>query len=216
MSNKAGVQRTNKLALLANGVVDLFLIAGYTLELIKGGRTPLFYSIVLFITLIHIIAPTAIYLKDKENKLIKVITVSGYLLMYVTALFTTDRITVFTFAFPILATYMLYYNFRFMLISCATIMLTNIVHMFYNYFYINLKGMDSTDYTIQFAAVFLYCFSMLLTTRHSNHLSDEKLKSIRDEEEKQEAILADVLEIAAVLLLVCMVAAIVIGKEVDS
>ena len=194
------LQSTNLVVLLINWILDIFLVLGYITEYFKGGRTLQFVTVFIISVIIPIIAATIIYIRNKENRYIKVITIIGYFIIYLIALFTTSRIMVYTYVFPIVAMYLLYFDLPFMIVTCSITFIINVIRIIYS---INVWGVKdssiTTDYTIQFASIFLYCFALIVATRLSNRFNSEKLKAINEEKARQEEILKGVLETASVL-----------------
>lgn len=196
----SAIQSTNRVVLLINWLLDLFLIFGYIGEYFKGGRSLSFVITFIIIVLVPMTTATVLYMKNGENKNIKYITLIGYFLMYLFAMFTSTRTLVYVYLFPIIAMYFLYFDLKLMVVTCGIILATNVARIIW---LIAFKGMTehaiTTDYTIQFSSVFLYSVSLVVATKLSNRFNSEKLQSIEEQKVKQETILADVLKTASVL-----------------
>ena len=199
--NSVGIQKsTNKVVLSINWFLDLFLILGYVLEYKKGAKDLSYVITFILIVLIPMLVATFVYLKNGESKRMRYITLTGYFIMYVFVMFTAAKISVYVYMFPILLMYFLYFNLPLMVTCCSVAMAINIVKILYCIFFKGMTGPDViTEFTIEFASVFLYSFSLIASTKLSNRYNADKLRSIEEEKVKQEAILADVLKIASVL-----------------
>jgi Methyl-accepting chemotaxis protein len=198
--SNTSLQSTNFIVLLINWILDLFLVFGYIAEFFKGGRSLLFVIVFIALVLIPIVFATIIYTKDKNSKLLKIITISGYFIIYIFALFTTSRVMVYTYVFPIVAMYLLYFDLPFMVVSCSITFVINVIRIIYSATVLGINdSIVTTDYTIQFASIFLYCFALIVATRLSNRFNTEKLKAIEEERAKQEEIFKGVLNTASVL-----------------
>ncbi|MCX7749746.1 MAG: methyl-accepting chemotaxis protein [Clostridia bacterium] len=197
---KSSLQRTNGVVLLINCFLTVFLCIGYTIEYLKGQKTLNYVLLFYIIAIVPIAFATTVYLKNKESKNFKLFTLVGYFILYIFVMFTADKILVYVYMFPIIMMYFLYFDLRLMIRSCGIIFIINILRISKDIFVIGKnKPDDITNYTIQFASVFLFCFALIVATKLSNRFSSEKLDSIEMERAKQEEILRDVLKIARIL-----------------
>lgn len=202
MGNRNTIGKVNFFVLLVNAILDFFLIIGYGLEYIKGTKTIGYVVILLAIVLVPMISATFVYLKNHQSSTMKIITLSGYFVLYIFVMFTaaSDRPLVFVYMFPIIVGYFLYFDIRIVIASSIGFMTVNIAKILYYVAFLKLTdSFNTTNYLIQFAAVFIFSFSMLFSTKLSNQFNREKMDDIESERKKQEVILEDVLHIAAVL-----------------
>jgi len=194
------LKSTNGVVLMINCVLDVFLILGYIGEVLKGQKTAAYVLTFSVIVIIPIAFAGLVYLKNRENRYLKYITLVGYFIMYIFVMFTAERILVYVYMFPIVLMYFLYFDMRFMIGSCTIVFVINLVKIAVDVF---VRGYSTpthiTDYTIQGASVLLFNISLIISTRLSNRYNREKIASINTEKTKQEAILTDVLKIASVL-----------------
>lgn len=192
----------NRSVLLINWILNLVLVLGYLMEYFKGAKS-LGYILVLFsIVFVPLIMASILYFRNKESKVMKFVTLSGYFIMYTFVMFMADidRILVFVYMFPIILMYFLYFDLKIMVASCSLALLINIAKITYYMFVLHITDPNSTtNFTLQIAVVLLYSISVILSTKLSNKFNKEHLESIKKETEKQEAILADIFKIAAVL-----------------
>lgn len=198
--NMDSMKSTNRVVLIINWVLSGFLVFGYISELIKGGKSIEYVGTFIAIVVIPMSIATILFFKNRSSAKLKIITLSGYLCVYSFALLTSDRSTIFTYLFPILLMYFLYFDLRFLIIGCSVAVTINIASVIIN---VTVRGMNdassTTNYTIQICVVLMYCFSLVLSTKLSNRYNKQKLESINEEKARQEEILSDVLKIASVL-----------------
>lgn len=200
ISENDSAKRTNKVVLIINWILNAFLIIGYTLEFVKGNKSITYVGAMVSIILISFTFATIVYLKNKSNPNLKLFTLGAYFLVYGFALMTTDRITVFVYLFPILLMYFLYFDFKLIIWASSVSVAINIISILKNVFILKMTAQSiSTDYTIQFCVVLMYCFSLTLSSKLAIKFNIEKISSIEEEKKKQNVILNDVLKIAAVL-----------------
>lgn len=200
MDNSTALKKTNKAVLTANVISNIVILLGYLNEVIQGGRTLLYTLGIILISSGPLVYAIIKYQKDNSDKNLKYITLGGYLLMYTVALFTSQRNMVFTYIFPILLIYFLYFDLKLIKITCAIVIVLNVARIIFAITVLKLtqEGV-ATEYIIQIAVVFLYCFCIILSTKVSNVLNSEKIKTIEKEKEKQEVLLSDILKTANVL-----------------
>lgn len=196
----SAIARSNKVVLIINWVLNLFLVLGYMVEYLKGAKELSYILIFMALVLIPISFASFIYLKNKENPNIKYITLIGYFIMYIFVMFTAQNHLVFVYMFPIILMYFLYFNLPLIAVSCLTVIIINVSKVMYMLVVLNLDtAQDTTIYTIQIAAVLLYSLSLIIATKLSNTIHQEKLQSIQIQKEKQQQITDEVLHIGSLL-----------------
>lgn len=202
MGDLSAQKKVNKFVLATNWVLDLFLVLGYLVEFFKHSRTLTYVMELILIVLIPMAIATVIFLRDGRNKNMKYVTLSGYLILYLFVMLTggPQRQLVYVYMFPIILMYFLYFDLSLIVASCGTAVLINVVKIAYYIFGLGLTDSEQiTYYMIQFASVFLYSFALVFSTKLSNQFNKERLDNIHNEQEKQGAILKDVLKTAKIL-----------------
>jgi len=201
MENGLNTARINRYVLTVNWILDIFLLLGYTMEYFKGGRSLEFVTVFFIIMLIPMAAATLLYFRNRGDERLKIITLTGYFILYTFAVFSTSRTMVYIYIVPMLSIYLLYFNLKLMKISCAAMVIINITRVIY---LAGIKGLNDpstiTDYTIQLASVILFAVVYIGTTKISNEINSEKIQSIEGEKEKQKELLARMMETSAVLI----------------
>ena len=133
MDTTLNSKRVNKFVLLANWALDIFLIIGYVMEYFKGAKTLTYIIEMFLIILIPMIIANILYIRNNRNVYVKYITIIGYFALYVFVMFTASpsRPLVFVYMFPIILAYFLYFNLRFIVISCSAVLTINVVKILY-------------------------------------------------------------------------------------
>lgn len=199
---KVASRRVNRFVLILNWGIDLFLIAGYITEYFKGAKTLSYLLVMMAIIVIPMVTATFIFLKNNRSNIMKYITLSGYFVLYGFAMFTAppERLHVFAYMFPIVLSYFLYFDLKLVLAASVAFTSVNVARIVYLTFFLGYNSSyDTTNYLIQFGCVLMFAVSLMYSTKISNTFSEEKIRDIMEEQSKQENILTDVLEIAAVL-----------------
>jgi len=194
------LKRTNFTAILINALIDLFLILGYVVEYLKGGKTLSFVAMIIVVVLVPMVWAIIVYRRKGNCDYIKYITLVGYFILYTIAMFFSTRTLTYVYMFPIVSVYLLYFNLKLIVFSCVTILGLNISRIVYNIAVHQLNSPDlTTDYTIQMASVILFAVSIILTTKLSNQFSNAKLESLQKEQNAQKAVSENLRNILKVL-----------------
>lgn len=195
------VKQINRVILIINIIMNFFLIVGYLLEYIKGSRgIEYLLSFVGIIVLSYSVA-VIVYFRNNSSRYVRVFTLLSYFLMYTFALLTSVKPTVFTYMFPMLLMYYLYFDMKLLMWASGISILINLVSLGKNIFLLKLTSNPelTTNYTIQLLVSLTFCISLALSAKLAIKFNAEKLMSIEHEKKKQQDILGNVLQIAAVL-----------------
>ncbi len=192
--------KANKVLVTMNTVLILFMIAGYVLDYFKGNKTLSFTLIFCTLSSIFVIIPLFLYFRNTSSKFLKHITIIDFIIIYVFAMFAAERLLVYTFIFPIISVYILYFDEKLISRLCTIVVLINIAEIVHSIFWLGLNDPNiTTDYTIQFATIFLYSFCVVHSTKLANSFNKEKMDVIEQEKLKEEAVLNDILKAVNVL-----------------
>jgi len=194
-------KKINKSVLVINYILDTFLLIGYIIEYLKGARSFIFVLTFFGVMLFPLVIATVIFIKNRSDETIKFITLIGYFILYIFVIFSTTRTMVYVYILPMLSMYLLYFNLQLMRISCLAMVVLNIIRVAY---LVVIEGIREpyviTDYEIQVACVILFSFVYIGTTKISNEINAEKMKTIEDEKEKQKKLISDILATSAILI----------------
>jgi methyl-accepting chemotaxis protein len=192
-------KKTNKVVLLINCILSSVLAVAYTAEFFKGQRSLQYIIIFVTAVIVPIICALVIYFKNKESVSIKYITLIGYLIVYTISIITSSSSMAFVYIFPIMVMYLLYFNMKLTVYGNAYVFALNLGVIIYKVVSQKLTAGDITDLEIQFAAITLFAISVILSTKLSNQFNFNKISSIEKHQEKQEAILSNILKAADIL-----------------
>lgn len=193
-------KRTNIAVLAINLMLDIFFLLGYIVEYLKGEKSLSYLALLFSILLIPIISAIIIYFKKPDSRIMKYITLTGYFVIYIFAMFTSSRLIIFTYVFPIISMYLLYYDLKLITTSSIIVFIINVARIYYNIAYLKINSTsDITNYTIQFIAILLYGVSLYICTYCSNLFSKEKMQNIEAEKQKQNELVSDIIKTASIL-----------------
>ncbi len=199
MISNENLHQTNRVVLIINSILSLFLAVGYTLEFLKGNRSLQYIIVFVSAVAIPITIALIMYIRNGGSGKIKHVTMIGYLIIYSIALATASTRMAFVYIFPIIVMYLLYFDLRFTMCSYSYVFVLNMAVMLQTVLFEKLAKRDITELTIQFAAILLFGIAVILSTSLSNKFSSEKLDNIKKQGQKQEEILSKILEAANIL-----------------
>ena len=180
------LKKANFTAITINWMIDAFLLLGYIVEYLKGGRTLSYVFIIVGLIFIPMLYVSYLYKRNPSDNKIKYISLIGYFILYITAMFTTSRILVYVYMFPILSVYMLYFNLKLIVISCSVLIVSNSLRIAYLITSLNMTSPSlTTDYMIQFASVSLFFSGIDHDNQTFKRIQLKKIESLKNEQEMQ-------------------------------
>lgn len=191
---------TNKMIITIITIITTFATLGNIIDVL-GGRKPPAYALGFpIIGIILIFYLRRLFKKNPETTKIKYRGYIGFFIMYTFTLFTSQRIMVFIYVFPVMYMCMLYYDIKLMKRISASVILINIIRTFYLVLHVKLVDKGSiTDYTIEIIALFVVCWNSIIATRLTKKFNEDSISKIEAVNKQQEAILNEVLTIGSVL-----------------
>ncbi|SFU57117.1 methyl-accepting chemotaxis protein [Clostridium sp. DSM 8431] len=192
--------QTNKLVIITICTIITAIIAGKLADVFKGQIQPLSFAAFIAVSIILILYLYILSKNDENIFKIKNHAYIGFYLLYTYAMFTSTRTLVFIYVFPVLYMYSIYGEVKLMKKIASSIISVNILRIIWLITIINLNDKSSvTDYTIQFLAVLVVCWTSVLATKTTKQFNNESLEDIKEANKNQERILNQVLEIGNLL-----------------
>lgn len=190
-----------------NLVVSIFSISMALLILVhqffslQKAEVSRIYIISLSVSFVFILfAAIFMYNRNPYSAILKRVTAYLYFLYYIIILFGSHNILLFTIVSPILTIYVLYFDLRLIKRASVLIILSNIVLVIYNIFYLGMNTpKELSNFYLQIICILGYGANLFITTYLSNKFNSIKLGSIQDEKEKQQSLLTDILRVAGIL-----------------
>ncbi len=198
-TKETGIAQVNKVVLIYVTIIDLFMIFGYFNDYIQGNISFMFMlivEIVLFGTLITDFATRKILPQKFKH-----ISLIGYMMMYALVVFGSQNDMVYTIVFPVTVIYILYYDYKLVksiALVFGTVNLLDVVYVIAILRHMHSGGaLNSTSLLLQGASVIVYVIVLCTTTKISNQNNEDKLNSVKVEQEKSEELLSEVLSVVA-------------------
>jgi len=171
----------NKKAMYMWLFTAIILSLAYTIELIKGGRTPQYYTVFMLICWIPFFLGVAFLLvKGMDTTWYKETITVGYGVFYAFTVLTSDTNLTFAYIFPIICMLMLYKDKKmFMRIS-----LLNIALIIANFIYTRASGnaasLTMAEFEIQLGVIVLSYIAYVLAIDHMQKSDGAMLGSVQD------------------------------------
>lgn len=161
-------------------ITAIILSAAYTIELIKGGRTPEYYAVFMIICWVPFFLGVAILkIKGLDTTLYKETIVIGYGIFYAFTVVTSDTNLTFAYIFPIICMLLLYKD-RNLFIRIGIL---NILLMVANFIITRVTGNAGTlsmaEFEIQLGVIVLSYISYILAINHLHHSDGAMLDSVK-------------------------------------
>ncbi|MEY8391680.1 hypothetical protein D3Z36_08245 [Lachnospiraceae bacterium] len=190
----------NQFLLIIITVMDLFLFFGYFSDYSKGNIGLGFLAAVELTVLVSMIADYAVFLHQKDSRIFKHVSVTGYMVVYAIALLGAQNDLVFALVFPLTVIYILYFDYRLILriaVVYSLITVTDLVYLAAVLKHLPSGAeLNSTSLLIQGASVIVYLIVLCGTTKISNRNNDMRIASLSEEKEHSARLLEDVLKVA--------------------
>ena len=158
----------------------IILSIAYTIELIKGGRTPAYYTSFMLICWVPFIFG-CIFLKIKGMDTVwyKEVVSVGYGIFYAFTVLTSDTNLTFAYIFPVICMLMLYKDTNLFI----RIGILNILLMIANFMVSRMTGNSQTlsmaEFEIQLGVIVLSYVSYILAINHLHHSDGAMLDSVK-------------------------------------
>lgn len=193
----------NKFILTIIMIIDVIMLLGYVNDHIQGNISFGFMLSVIIVVLASMISCCVTYFRKKDSEKFKYVSVIGYMVMYALTLLGAQNDLIFLILFPLTVLYILYYDYKLVFGLSIVFGAINLVDVAYVLAVLKHHhsgaAINSTSIILQVASVIVYLIVLCGATRISNRNNSMKISSIREEKEKGEQLLEDVLQLAAVV-----------------
>lgn len=158
----------------------IILSVAYTVELIKGGRTPAYYTSFMLICWVpFVFGVIFLKLKGMDTVWYKEVVSVGYGIFYAFTVLTSDTNLTFAYIFPVICMLMLYKDTSLFI----RIGILNILLMIANFIVSRMTGNAQTlsmaEFEIQLGVIVLSYISYILAINHLHHSDGAMLDSVK-------------------------------------
>lgn len=193
-------KKTNQLILSIMNLLGLSVILGYTVEVISGERSLQGVVAIIVMTLMLLGISILVYYKNKNSQMFKYISLIGFSILYAFCIFTSKKILVYTFLFPLFCLYILYFDQLIMRIGSLIFISINVIRVIQLMFFMgyNVKDRLSEGF-LQVTTIAAYCFILMWISKFWDKMNKEHLASLHHEQQKTEDLLNNLIKDAQTL-----------------
>lgn len=185
------MKKVNMFVMIITLIIDIFTVVGYTAAFLAHSY-PLAKLIIIFLLMLAGLGASGFALVKKPFHF-KYYTMIGFCVLYAVALFEAGNDFMFVLLFPVIMMYVLYFDYKFILITSAIVALSNIADMAYTCAVIGTfrSGMELEVPIIllRMGSVLISLAALIGTTKRANKNNAEKIASVKEEQEKSTQLL---------------------------
>ena len=194
---KYAEQSKNKTAMICIYIMNIVLTLAYSLELVKGARTPANYAVFVVLCILPCIISQIIYTKNKSSQLIRYILGIGFLLMYGFVMFTTVTNIVFCYVIVAFVALVVYIDIKFLVILGVAALLLNVARVVYLALTTGLDPIAITETEIIFACLILTGVFVVMAVKKIQLINNAHVDKAEAEKNQSETLLKTTLEVAS-------------------
>lgn len=189
--NSQFLRQVNKFVMIITIVIDICTVVGYVIAFFTGGMPAVFFALILA-TMFAGLAATVVALY-KWPQQFRYIAMLCFAVLYIMALLLAKNDHMFVLVFPIITMYVLYFDYKFILISSVIFTLANVIDMIYI-----VAGIGAFHSGIPFeipitmlrmGSVIIYSIAIIGTTSRSNKNNAEKIAHAKSAQDKSDKLL---------------------------
>lgn len=192
-------KRVNKVTILCHGIITGIILLAYFLEVLKGSRGLLYYGVMFILGLVPVFAEIAMFKKNPESRHIRKVVGYGYAILYAFAIFSTNSILPFIYIVPMLIVVTLYSDIGFCIKVGIGGVLLNIIDVVYRAVDQGFTAEEIPDLEIRVLALLVIVVYVVMTTRVSKQINEDKRQELEAEKEKIERLLEKVMRLSGEL-----------------
>ena len=164
--------------LIMNIIICGALSAGYFIDFMKGRKTVAFVAFFIVVMLTQLCVGIVAYRKDNASNKYKYYGIVGCLIVYCFAIFSSDSYFTYTYVFPMVILYVLYYDVALIKVVGIAAVVLNIFKVVYQLYHGHADDSDITSYTVQLAGMAIFAVGIYYLTNLSKKINEEKMDKL--------------------------------------
>ncbi|MBQ0027928.1 MAG: hypothetical protein KBS96_04925 [Lachnospiraceae bacterium] len=182
------LKAVNKFVLIVTLIIDFFIVVGYMAAFLGGtyalSKLILVFALMIVGAIISIIA----CIKSPEN--FNYIAMICFSVLYIDALFTAGNDHMFLLMFPVFMLYMLYFDYKFIVISALICGLANVIDqaviIAVLHHFRSGQDLEVPIILLRMGSVIIYLCALLGATKRANANNESKIDSAKSAQHKSE------------------------------
>ena len=187
----------NATAMIGIFIMNLVLVAAYLIEVLKGARDIVSYSIIAALCIVPCILATIVYLRKKEAYSIRYIMGIGFSLLYGYVMFTAASDLTFCYIIVAFVMFLVYVDFKFLVILGSYAFIVNIVRVVLTAMQGKLVGDKLTNAEIAIACISLTFAFALMAIRKMEKINQANIDKADQGKEQADTLLQTTLNVAS-------------------
>ena len=187
----------NVTAMIGIFIMNLVLVVAYLIEVLKGARDIVSYSIIAALCIVPCILATIVYLRKKEAHSIRYIMGIGFSLLYGYVMFTAASDLTFCYIIVAFVMFLVYVDFKFLVILGSYAFIVNIVRVVLTAMQGKLVGDKLTNAEIAIACISLTFAFALMAIRKMEKINQANIDKADQGKEQADTLLQTTLNVAS-------------------
>lgn len=189
----------NATAMIGIFIMNLVLVAAYLVEVLKGARDIVSYSIIAALCVIPCILATIVFLRKKEAVSIRYIMGIGFSLLYGYIMFTTISDVPFCYIIVAFVMFLVYVDFKFLVILGIYAFIVNVARVVSIAMQGQLTGDKLTNAEISIACISLTFAFALMAIRKMEKINQANIDKADQGKEQADTLLQTTLDVASAM-----------------
>jgi len=172
--------KINRMILIMNIIICGALSAGYLIDFVKGRKSIAFVAFFIVVMLAQLCACIVAYRKDNASDKYKYYGIVGCLIVYCFAIFSSDSYFTYTYVFPLVVLYVLYYDVALIKVVGIAAVVLNIFKVVYQIYHGHADDTDITSYTVQIVGMVIFSVGIYFLTNLTKKINEEKMDKLHE------------------------------------
>lgn len=185
------LKRVNKFVMIITVIIDVVTVVGYMAAFLAN-TYPLPKLIMIFAVMLAGLTVSAVALKRNPVRF-RYYTMLSFSVLYAVALFEAGNDFMFVLMFPIIMMYVLYFDYRFIIITAVLLATSNILDSVYQFAVLGHfhsgMALEIPVLLLRMGSVLISLAALIGTTSRANRNNAQKIAFIREEQEKSTQLL---------------------------
>ncbi len=194
--NHVAEQARNRIVVIGMSIMNVILALTYFIEVLKGERGMIAYIFVFLLTILPTILIITTFLKNRESRSIRYISLGFYIIFYAYVMFTTDKLIVFCYIIVLTTLMNTYGDLRLSVSCCSCGLVIAVITAGKVILSGEMSLATTTEIEVMIACLILLLTYSFLSTRLVNQIGNSRLKNLDIEKKQTSELLGTVLKVA--------------------
>lgn len=209
--------KTNRKVMYACVLLVILAITGYLIELIRGTRSLSYVLLISAAVVAPVLLSFVLFRMDRFVEKFKYIALYSFLFSWMMMLSFSPKVIQYVLVFPLLILYSLYFDAKLMRNAWVIMFAYGIVKVIINIYVFKMTDdFVSTEYSVLMLSLFVFGYFSVIATKFSIEIRNNQLASIMEEQEKNAALLKEIVSVLEVMQKTSKQVTQIYGKLMDT